>query len=100
MPQYLRSLGKGKCEPREAENVVDLYRHWRFYRIHEQRFLDDLDNIGAIVKSAVIFLDSELSKVGECSNHDAVILVTSNSSTVLDEVKMLCRIMHEIKERL
>jgi hypothetical protein len=56
IPEYLRSLSKSKCEPREAENVIDLYRHWRFYRIQEQRFLDGLDNIGAIVKFAVIFL--------------------------------------------
>jgi hypothetical protein len=99
MPQYLRPLGESKCEPREVEDVIDFYWYWRFYRIQEQRFLDDLHNIGAIVKSAVILIDPELSKVSGCLNRDArVVHAAFNARTMFNEVRILGRMMEEIKE--
>ena len=99
MPQYLRPLGESKGEPREAEDVIDFYWNWRFYRIQEQRFLDGLHNIGAIVKSAVILIDPELSKVSRCLDRDARVAHTAfNARTIFNEVRILGRIMEEIKE--
>jgi hypothetical protein len=99
MPQYLRPLGESEREPREAEDVIDFYWYWRFYRIQEQRFLDDLHNIGAIVKSAVILIDPKLSKVSRCLNRDArVVHAAFNTRTMFNEVRILGRMMEEIKE--
>jgi hypothetical protein len=99
MPQYLRPLGESKGEPREAEDVNDFYWNWRFYRIQEQRFLDDLHNIGAIVKSAVILIDPELSKVSRRLGRDArAVHLAFNVHIMFNEVRILGRMMEGIKE--